>query len=91
MKNINVKTIIMRVKNFIKYLTCVLLITGNVYAVDLKEITNSVQATNTYVASKITDKIKSQNLNLYGLGKIGIEIVIKNGRKIPTCSTGDWC
>ena len=67
MKNINVKTIIMRVKNFIKYLTCVLLITGNVYAVDLKEITNSVQATNTYVASKITDKIKSQNLNLYGL------------------------
>ena len=57
----------MSVKNFIKYLTCILLITGNVYAVDLKEITNSVQATNTYVASKITDKIKSQNLNLYDL------------------------
>ena len=57
----------MSVKNFIKYLTYVLLITGNVYAMDLKEITNSVQATNTYVASKITDKIKSQNLNLYDL------------------------
>ena len=67
MKNINVKTIEMSVKNFIKYLTYVLLITGNVYAMDLKEITNSVQATNTYVASKITDKIKSQNLNLYDL------------------------
>jgi hypothetical protein len=67
LKNINVKTIEMSVKNFIKYLTYVLLITGNVYAMDLKEITNSVQATNTYVASKITDKIKSQNLNLYDL------------------------
>ena len=57
----------MSVKNLLKYLTYALLITGNVYAMDLKEITNSVQATNTYVASKITDKIKSQNLNLYDL------------------------
>ena len=49
--------IAMGVKNFIKYLIFIFLITGNVYAIDLKEISNSVQATNTYVPSKITDSL----------------------------------